>query len=364
MVNSKFPANTYHDIIKLFEDDNKKLIVKNSYGLVREPEPLSKEIEISEFRFSSFWKIQYNNLNTILETIRDSDKAIYSNYGKDMMSIYFTVVNTSYSFEDIESLSDTILINMFELGRNNGFFNEYLLQTGCKVKDSLISKNYDPYTLSNNYALNKWCGCFTQPFNYGEELPEGLPLFGIECMPSCLVNDTVKLINDSGNIKSCDSNICAITDITINTFNNDPNSKGLLFEQICTGCEVNLQNPCICIVQSNLSSDKIGLNNSDLRIKFKQTCPVSFCAEQVLNDDGEPVLKNWKFCNQEDVEVGPENKPRFNQGINLKDVLLEGKFSKKEQSYLYIFFIPLILLLFFAIIISKRNVVFYTKKTI
>jgi hypothetical protein len=141
--------------------------------------------------------------------------------------------------------------------------------------------------VSLNPPILDWCGCFVPPDPITLEVDSDFPPV---CDPLCVNDQAIDLVNDQGIGLKCNSAICVISDISLNTAGST--NRQYDFNQICNACEDSQLNgsdqPCRCIIDSEFSSvlskisaddptggdGKVGM---DVGLVFERYCPNSVC---------------------------------------------------------------------------------------
>ena len=385
---SKPPIHGYVDYaIAIYDSSNTDYTTLNNiYGLdpidgASYSSNISVEESINYNLFKSFWQnlISPESIPIFLNTEKKVTIEMFQNVGTDIFNIY---TGAYPEYTSLGSEMNTVLSNMYLFGKTNGIYNnclkngvssyftldhypastgvnwKYLLNTCGNIKDGETIYKYNTVDLYDNINLRSWCGCFTNPIKYKNNVKPALPTFPNQCMPTCVVPEAVKLINetgdsgDIGNILQCEANICVIDDITIQTF--ESSGGPITFNQICTGC-VNSGNPCICIVQEDIDGGRIG----NIKVNFNQVCPRSICFKEI-GDDGNPKLDNPFEC--------PSTTPGGNTGggntggggetpqpgQNPKEVVPKYIINNNTILSFFILLLIIILILFLSSFISTR----------
>lgn len=171
-------------------------------------------------------------------------------------------------------------------------------QTYLSSIESVCGKaTYDQ--MSNDFNLVNWCSCFIMPDEQTKpyyDSPEGAvitscsptPMNGIKdlgnipCYPLCHQVGSIQLYNpETGCRYECNSDVCIISDVTINQTDATGNTGTVNFTQSCPGCTTN--NECVCIISgSDLSSSmaELGINST-----FNQYCGYNAVC-YVIDDTG------------------------------------------------------------------------------
>jgi hypothetical protein len=105
--------------------------------------------------------------------------------------------------------------------------------------DSLknVCSSFDEKTLLLNPSAIRWCGCYMPDDQYSKYTD----FYGIakECTPFCSLDGAIPSVNDDGNVKYCQQNVCIIDDVSVklaNTVFTSDSSKNLNFNQLCSSC--------------------------------------------------------------------------------------------------------------------------------
>ena len=162
-----------------------------------------------------------------------------------------------------------------------GIGNTFIKSYCAKLLDGIENKNK---YVSSNPRLMEWCGCFADvnEFIVGDED------FPPECSPICINSTAVKIVNEEGFVKQCNSAICIISDISIKTV--DTPNGFINFNQICTACSTPSDDPgrpqvCKCIIDSSVlaligkvaAGDEGNEKGMDSPFVFDQFCPGGIC---------------------------------------------------------------------------------------
>lgn len=144
------------------------------------------------------------------------------------------------------------------------------------------SKTYDQMSTDFNYT--NWCSCFIPPDEQSKAVfdsptsavitscsptPQELDIGNVPCYPLCHQVQSIQLYEpDNGCRYECNSDVCIISDVTINQKDATGNTGTVNFTQICPGCTTN--NECVCIISSSDLQDsmsELGISSS-----FNQYC--------------------------------------------------------------------------------------------
>lgn len=128
-----------------------------------------------------------------------------------------------------------------------------------------------PDQAATNTGLSNFCGCF---LNYTET-------YGLtqECQPLCQRVSNVKISNNEGGYKRCESNTCVIDQVSINASKSA--TGNVSFTQVCR-CPAG---KCKCII-SNVNLYSITGN-----VNFNQVCENDSVCYQASNNPNQPLIQ-------------------------------------------------------------------------
>lgn len=158
-----------------------------------------------------------------------------------------------------------------------------LCQTYLRGVDSICGKTtYDKMSVDYNYT--NWCSCFISPDAESKVVydspsgavitscsptPTSLEQGNVPCYPLCHQVGSIQLYDPPSGCKyECNSDVCIISDVTINQKDATGNTGTVNFTQVCPGCTIH--NECVCIISSSDLQDsmsELGISSS-----FNQYC--------------------------------------------------------------------------------------------
>ena len=139
---------------------------------------------------------------------------------------------------------------------------EYQLYGACQLAAESICTSCTSTDITNNKDLLKLCGCQVKSIDNINQYASITP----ECDPLCAHEQVVKNVDINGNPQLCNSAVCVINNISINTANSI--TGGSSFTQVCPQCEFG---GCRCILDTSISDNatSVGINDN---IQFNQYC--------------------------------------------------------------------------------------------
>ena len=282
------------DWIPKTESGNTKAIIKMMIGITGDVDVLNlQEIYYSWANGSSVSKyigmigpyfIQKNNVG-----LTDA-LAAWEEFSSFLLNAYFCIVKpgtdkipkiVNPSSESFSVQTDNF-VEFFKDEAARGIGNTFIKSYCAKLLDDIENKNI---FVSRNPRLMEWCGCFADVNEFIVGKDDDFPP---ECSPICINSTAVKIVNDFGHVKQCNSAICIISDISIKTV--DTPNGFINFKQICTACSTPSDDPgrpqvCKCIIDSSVlaligkvaAGDEGNEKGMDSPVVFDQFCPGGIC---------------------------------------------------------------------------------------
>lgn len=133
----------------------------------------------------------------------------------------------------------------------------------CSLALTSLCSNYQRSDAVSDQNISNFCGCYLPSQAYSQYENQ----FGIaqQCDPICRPTSTIPLVNSTGQIQSCTSNICIIDDVTITIANSTVGS--VTFSDICGGCAGAAN--CQCYINGvSINTAESSLSN----INLNQNC--------------------------------------------------------------------------------------------
>lgn len=149
------------------------------------------------------------------------------------------------------------------------------------------TKTYDQ--MSTDFNFVNWCSCFIPPDSQSKQVYDspvnavitscspnpttityqGENIGNVPCYPLCHQVESIQLYQpDSGCKYECNSDVCIISDVSINQKDATGNTGTVRFTQVCPGCTIH--NECVCIISSSDLQDS--MKELGIRSSFNQYC--------------------------------------------------------------------------------------------
>ena len=125
----------------------------------------------------------------------------------------------------------------------------------CKRTDIIPNTS----VFNTNPQLGFFCSCFLPSGNY-------IPTIPIECDSLCGLSQSIKLFDIDNNRLVCQSNVCSISDVTLNITKSTTGE--INFKQLCSGVCGDIS--CSSCFLNNINIDVINSTTGD--INFYQNC--------------------------------------------------------------------------------------------
>lgn len=224
----------------------------------------------------------------------------------------------------------------------------------CQQLVSFVDGDENKRTyISKSPNLLGWCGCFAplDPISVasGVDVPQ-------ECDTLCVNQSAIKLWELNGvnpEPLECQSAVCVMSGISLNV--QESTDRIYNFNQICTACEDNKEQPCRCVIDSDFASllTKIQAGDSGMDVStiFNQYCPNAICVITDYTQEGTRIV-DCNSLNPAASGLGTENYATgditytFDVGINSGTVSLIVLFV----------LLPLIFLCFIVIIKDSQEI--------
>lgn len=205
---------------------------------------------------TSFWNLNYSkcvgNYNEILYTYSDGRFKYNPDKLSQIQDDFYVLLNLAFG-DDLSGFNNTsnteLQEKLLKACRDvPGACDAYLCNKLCK------SFTYD--FLSENPAVTDWCGCYIQPDNADVLMSNITPQQvtpddkkgANPCYPLCHRVGNIPLFSSETGVKySCNSNVCVIDNVTVNSVNSTLGDVNIT--QICPACSPDQL--CECIISSN-----------------------------------------------------------------------------------------------------------------
>lgn len=191
-----------------------------------------------------------------------------------LLTKYFTTYNLTFPNQPGYNIFQTDLYNLCTNSANTpGVCQAYLSGPNSICK----TKTYDE--ISTDFNFTNWCSCFVPPDQQSKDIydgpvnavitscsptPTNLEIGNVPCYPLCHRVESIQLYQPETGCKYiCNSDVCIISDVSINQTGGTNNTGSVNFTQICPGCTT--QNECVCIISSSdleESIDELGIQSS------------------------------------------------------------------------------------------------------
>jgi hypothetical protein len=147
---------------------------------------------------------------------------------------------------------------------------------GCQSVQEYMCRGCNRGEIASTDVLRGLCGCYPPPLDpsvYHLTTLESFP----ECDPLCVLNSADKILDhDTGKVRTCESQVCVIDNISLNAVNSTIGNPTL--GQYCQGCSFGTGPPCKCIFDASVpaAAEILGISGPG---KFEQSCPGAICLE-------------------------------------------------------------------------------------
>lgn len=152
----------------------------------------------------------------------------------DIASVFVTYTGQfEYDFTaDVNSQKyNSFQDNIIDLCTSN------LVPGGCDLALTLYCSKYTQDEIAQDIVKAKLCGCYVSP-----EYPDVSPA----CQSLCHMASTAQKADPAtGKLVTCDNTVCVIDNNNISLTDTDTTTA---FTQICSGCDDDPANPCVCII--------------------------------------------------------------------------------------------------------------------
>lgn len=240
---------------------------------------------------------------------------------------------------------------------NNGFIKNLCQNTWDNFKNQPTYIKLNPEQQINSYrnlisqneTLLAYCGCYAPlpPFHQ-TALNSGTSLGESPCDPLCYNSKSISLFdisfsnNDSllvgGTIEECNSEVCVIDNVSINSLNSNGNIN---FNQTCNGCKTN-SSGCLCFIDVSTQDliNKISYRNSGMMTqqKFTQNC------------SGNSTCFRYDNGEIQEVECNKFNTPLTGSAFSFTDNGFSELTTPKYIPDFFWFFVTIIFFLLFLLV--------------
>lgn len=232
-------------------------------------------------------------LNNYIET-DNGEKVTYLKYNKDNLATTQNYVNNLFN----NYLKTNQITNNTASSSYYSFQNTLLslclnpsLPGVCDKFLTSYCKDYSRNQANGNQTITNFCGCYIDPDpNYISYTKNAA------CDPLCHRSLTVQISNpDTGELKTCDENICVIDNVSINTTNSTLKGKANIIN-ICPYCP----NGCLCIVSGQ------NINNTLSQVGIGENIE-QFCGKNsvcIVEDANGNVISSGSCEKRDDLDLG------------------------------------------------------------
>ena len=200
-------------------------------------------------------------------------------YATTLLNSYYNLYKLTYPNSPGYNSFQVDLYNLCTDSINTpGLCQQYLASDTSICK----TKTYDQ--MSVDYNFTNWCSCFTPPTEQSKSVydsptgavitscsptPTSLDIGNVPCYPLCHQIGSIQLYQpETGCRYECNSDVCIISDVTINQKDATGNRGSVNFTQVCPGCTT--ENECVCIISSSDLQDN--MNGLGIKSSFSQYC--------------------------------------------------------------------------------------------